>query len=217
MSVTTVLLVTNSNHEMDAGTVGILGAGRIGRAVAQLLESSGYRVLLGSRLAHEGSAGEVSLECAASASIVVLALPHAAIEENLALLGSVRAGAVVIDAANAVRIEDGRCRSALSVPHGRWLAQRLPHVRVVRAFTHVQDELLVSRATRQPGVWAMAVAADDGEAGDVASSLIHTAGYVPVVIGGLDASSVLDPGGAFFLRMLLPNDLRDIVAAGRTP
>ncbi|GAA3039780.1 NADPH-dependent F420 reductase [Microbacterium dextranolyticum] len=208
-------MVTDSNHIARAGTVGIVGAGRIGRALAQLLESNGREVLLGSRRAGEGSDVTVSLADAASADIVVLALPHAAIEENLAMLAAIAPGTVVIDVANAVRVDDGRCRSALAVPHGRWLADRLPHVRVARAFTHVQDELLVSRATRQPGAWAVAVAADDAEAQDVAADVVRSAGYVPVVVGALDESAVLDAGGPLFLRMLLPGDLSDVVADWR--
>lgn len=207
--------MTDSNHFSAVGSIGILGAGRIGRALAQLLAASGREVLLGSRRAGDAGDGTVPLADAAAPDVVVLALPHAAIEGSLELFATIAPGTVVIDVANAVRVEDGRCRSALAVPHGRWLAGVLPHVRVVRAFTHVQDELLVSRATRQPGAWGIAVAADDAEAGEVTAELVRAAGYVPVQVGGLDGSAVLDAGGPLFLRMLLPGDLRDVVAEWR--
>ncbi|WP_433443578.1 hypothetical protein [Nonomuraea sp. CA-141351] len=109
-------------------------------------------------------------------------------------------------------VEDGRIRSALDEPHGRWLADLLPQAKVARAFTHVQDELLVSRATRQPDTWAIAVAADDAGALATASELVRSARYVPVSVGDLDHSAVLDPGGPLFPNMYLPGDMQDLLA-----
>ncbi|MDQ1135787.1 putative dinucleotide-binding enzyme [Microbacterium sp. SORGH_AS 1204] len=192
--------------------IGILGTGRMGQALAELLRGAGHDLVLGSRTPGEASFPTVTLgEALTHGEVVLIALPHAAIESNIALLSTIAPGTVVIDLANAVLVENGRIRSALEQPHGRWLADLLAHARVARAFTHIHDELLVSRAMRQPHTWAIAVAADDVEVLTIAETLVRDAGYVPVPIGDLNRSSVLDPGGPLFPNMYLPGDMRDLL------
>ncbi|QKG23480.1 NADPH-dependent F420 reductase [Actinomadura verrucosospora] len=190
--------------------VGILGAGRMGRGLGELLRRGGHDVALGSRTPSDSQSSSLEL-AAAQSEVVLIALPHVAIETNLALLRTIAPGTVVIDLANGVRVDDGRIRSVLDRPHGRWLADLLPHVKVARAFTHVQDELLVSRATRQPDTWAIAVAADAPDALATADELVRSARYVPVPVGDLDHSGVLDPGGPLFPNMYLPGDMQDLL------
>ena len=73
---------------------------------------------------------------------------------------------------------------------------------VVRAFSHIQEELLVSRAGRNPGVWAVGYAADALEERPRIESLLEATGYVPVFVGTLAESSLLDPGGSVFPHLL---------------
>lgn len=192
--------------------IGILGTGRMGQGLAELLRRTGHCVLLGSRTPGEAAFPTVApSEAISQSEVVLIALPHTAIESNLDLLSTIAPGTVVVDLANGVRVEDGRIRSVLEEPHGRWLAGLLPQARVARAFTHVHDELLVSRASRQPNTWAIAVAADDAEALTTAEELVRSAGYVPVPVGDLNHSSVLDPGGPLFPNMYLPQDMRELL------
>ncbi len=146
-------------HEDDAipTRVSIVGAGKIGHGLAELLHRGGIEVRLGSRSPHDtrfsGSRYPVvSLSEAFACPVVILAIPHTAIEQTLAEYRP-EPDAIVLDTANALEFgaAAGGIRSALPMPHGRWLQQLLPEQHVVRAFSHVQDELLVSRATRQPG------------------------------------------------------------------
>lgn len=192
--------------------VGILGSGRMGRGLSELFERAGLHVQLGSRTPGKMPSTQALEQVAQSSDIVVLAIPHEAIESTLSVLQSIPDGTVVIDVANGVRVDDNRIRSSLDQPHGSWLASLLPHIDVARAFTHVHDELLVSRATRQPDTWAMAVAADSPNALETAATLVRAARYVPVPVGGLDQSSVLDPGGPLFAHLYLPGDLQDLLA-----
>jgi 8-hydroxy-5-deazaflavin:NADPH oxidoreductase len=194
--------------------VGILGTGRMGQGLSELLRRAGHEVTLGSRTPADTPFPSSSLGVVATQNqVVVVALPHEAIEPNIEVLRTMPAETIVIDVANGVRIEDGRIRSTLEKPHGRWLAELLPQVKVARAFTHVQDELLVSRATRQPDTWAVAVAADTPDALATASDLVLSARYVPVSVGDLGRSGVLDPGGPLFPNMYLPGDMRDLIHA----
>lgn len=192
--------------------IGILGTGRMGQGLAELLKAAGHEVILGSRTPGQAPFPTVPLREAISQSeVVVLAIPHTAIEPNLDVLATIAPGTVVIDLANGVRVEDGRIQSVLNEPHGMWLANLLPQAKVARAFTHVHDELLVSRASRQPNTWAIAVAADDSEAMAIAESLVRAAGYLPISVGKLNHSAVLDPGGPLFPNMYLPRDMQDLL------
>lgn len=191
--------------------IGILSAGRMGQALAELLRNAGHDVALGARATGLAAFPTIALnEAIAGAEVVMIALPHDAIESNLELLASITDSTIVIDVASAVNVESGRIRTTLGRPHGRWLADVLPHVKVARAFTHVH-ELLASRAVRQPGAWAIGVAADDSEALAISEELVRGTGYVSVPVGDLDRSAVLDPGGPLFPNMYLPGDMRDLL------
>lgn len=204
--------------EHTLGTVGIIGAGKIGRGIATLLTDAGISVSVGSRNPADQRFSEVpflvtSIAEASRAGVVILSTPHGAIKDLLHTV-TFRQGTVMIDAVNAIDLSSpGHLRSALPVPHGRWLQCILPDVQVARAFTHVQDELLISRAKRQPGAWAMAVAADTPTAEATASALVRAAGYTPILVGGLDASDVMDPGGVLFPNMFLPGDMAALIEA----
>lgn len=211
-------MVMNSNH-LRSPSVGILGTGRIGAGLGRLLHQAGWDVVLGSRMptGHvEGGPPRVTAPIALDREVVILAVPHDAIATHSEVLRSgIRPDSLVVDCANALTVRDGSLRSALDQPHGQWLAGLLPQVRVARAFTHVQDELLVSRATRQPDTWAVGVAADDEASLTQAQALIRAVRYVPVPVGALTDSAVLDPGGPLFPNMYLPADMRRLVQAWR--
>ena len=92
------------------------------------------------------------------------------------------------------------------------MATLLPDSHIVRAFSHIQDEMLVSRAMRQPGLWAVAIAGNNSESVSLIADLSSSVGYVPVITGRLEDSQPLDPGGVLFPHMFLPNDMRDALA-----
>ncbi|KUN95661.1 NADPH-dependent F420 reductase [Streptomyces caeruleatus] len=207
--------------------LGVLGAGNVGQPIGRHWVSAGHTVTFGSRSPDRLSGFIASLgggaraaayaDAAETSDVVLLSVPHPALEELLETVGDRLAGKTVIDATNPVVLtEDGRVVSTLGsgLTQGRHTAKLLPDATVIRAFTHVMDELLWSRGTRQRHFWGMALAGDEAEAKDVVAQLVHDAGFVPVDLGGLDDSAALDPGGAVFPHMFTPADLR--VAAGLT-
>ncbi|MEV7596076.1 NAD(P)-binding domain-containing protein [Kitasatospora sp. NPDC089797] len=201
--------------------LGVLGAGQIGRPVGRHWLAAGHSVTFGSR-APERLASFVEplgararaatyTETARTADVVLLSVPYEAVDELLDTVGEHLTGKVVIDATNPVSLtEDGRVVSTLAagVTQGRHASKQLPTATVVRAFTHVMDELLWSRGTRQRHFWAMAVAGDDAAAKATVSGLVHDAGFTPVDLGGLDQSAPLDPGGVLFPHMFTPGEMR---------
>ncbi|HEU5160776.1 MAG TPA: NAD(P)-binding domain-containing protein [Streptosporangiaceae bacterium] len=207
--------------------IGILGAGKVGRAVGRHWTTAGHTVTFGSR-SPEGLASftrELGVRAraaapaaaAAAGDIVLLSVPHPVVEEVLDAAYGHLTGKIVIDATNPMGLSpDGRIISTLDagLTQGRRTAKFLPDSTVIRAFTHVMDELLCSRGTRQPHFWGMALAGDDPDAKAVVAGLIHDAGFTPVDLGGLDDSSALDPGGPIFPHLFTPADLRSAAGLG---
>ncbi|MFT4127946.1 MAG: NAD(P)-binding domain-containing protein [Gordonia sp. (in: high G+C Gram-positive bacteria)] len=207
-------------------SVGIVGTGPIGQGLATLWADAGYDVTLGARsaasAAHVTVPGSVTVgtfEDAARHDTVVLAVRHDAAADVATRLAPHLEGTLVLDTMNAVTIRDGRAASALDrrVTEGQWLEGLLPGSVVVRAFSHIQDELLVSRARKNPGVWAVGYATDASDECPRIEQLITDTGYSPVFAGTLAQSSILDPGGAAFPRLLTYTDLRGLVTVHRLP
>lgn len=216
------MAMTISTHRL-----GVLGAGRVGLPVGRHWTAAGHQVTFGSRTpgqlaqsvqALAPAARTGSLADAVDASdILLLSVPYPAWDELLETVGDRLTGKVVIDATNPMGLSgDGRIISTLGpgVTQGRQAAKLLPGCTVVRAFTHVMDELLWSRGTQQRHFWGMGYAGDQAEAKAVAAGLVSDAGFTPVDLGGLDDSAALDPGGALFPHLFTPADLR--AAAGLT-
>jgi 8-hydroxy-5-deazaflavin:NADPH oxidoreductase len=211
--------------------IAILGPGKVGRAVGRLWTSAGHTVTFGSRspgrltsfireLGDRARAATLTEAASTGGDIVLLSVPHPALDELLESLGDRLSGKIIIDAANPMGLSpDGRIISTLgpAMTQGRRTAKLLPDSIVIRAFTHVMDELLWSRGTGQAHFWAMAFAGDDAEpkaaeAKTVVASLVHDAGFTPVDLGCLDDSAALDPGGSIFPHMFTAAGLRS--AAG---
>ncbi|MEU0600956.1 NAD(P)-binding domain-containing protein [Streptomyces sp. NPDC006393] len=206
----------------------VIGTGRIGTAAGRLWLAAGHTVVFGSRnpeahaadIAALGERAGVALpaEAAKTADIVLLAVPGETVDELTDEIGGLLAGKIVINATNHLAYVDGRWASALEpgLTEGRRMARRLPDSTVVRAFSHVPDELLWPRGSEQAGYWAMAVAADDEAAAAIVAELVRDAGWVPVHLGGLDDSAALDPGGSVFHLFYSEAEMRDVVGIPAT-
>ncbi|MFJ8982404.1 NADPH-dependent F420 reductase [Streptomyces sp. NPDC102282] len=205
--------------------VGILGAGSIGRPLGRHWSAAGHQVTFGSRsperlsdfvsTACPGARAAGLAETAETNDVLLLSVPYPAWEELLQQVGDALSGKLIIDATNPMGLSDqGNIISTLApgLTQGRHSSKALPGSTVVRAFTHVMDELLWSRGTQQRHFWGVAYAGDDAGAKETVRSLIHDAGFTPVDLGGLDDSASLDPGGPLFPHMFTPADLR--AAAG---
>jgi predicted dinucleotide-binding enzyme len=196
-------------------TVGVLGADPVGIGIATLLARAGYVVVVGRRASDlgdptslPGSVAVARIEVAAACSLVVLTVAHSAARELVAIIEDRLAGKVLIDADSAWLPDDYRTSGlSPSLTEGRWMSRLLPRTRVVRAFSHIDWDLLVPSATNEPGRWAVAISADDDEAASVVAALVFDMGYVPVRIGTLDAGG-LDAGGVLWPGMFTPDQMR---------
>ena len=203
--------------------VGVLGSGPVGRGVATLLARAGYKVTLGTR--HPDSLVLVELPItvtigsfdeAAEADVVFLAVVHSASRALVESLAERLAGKILVDADNEwARWHYAATGLSDSLTEGSWMASLLPGSAVVRAFSHIDWDLLVTRATDEPGVWAVGYASDDDHVDRLVETLIRDMGYVPVKVGSLAESAPIDPGGVLWPRMLTPDAMRALLDTGK--
>lgn len=165
-------------------TVGILGRGRMGTALATAITASDERVLLAGR----APASDVDI-VVRQADILILALPfHAALD----LVGEGRLGAgrgrTLVDATNPYL--SGRHPRA-GESGGQLLASGLPDWHVVKALNTVPADML-ARPVLDDRPVTVPVAGDDPGAKAAVFGLVRRLGFAPVDAGGIQHAGELE-------------------------
>jgi 8-hydroxy-5-deazaflavin:NADPH oxidoreductase len=183
-------------------TIGIIGAGHIGTAIASTALDAGYDVVLSNSRGPEtlrDLVGEMQARGTTRGSIRAATAQDAAAAGDLAVvtipLKNYRdvpvtplAGKVVIDTNNYYPQRDGRIaeldeeRTTSSE-----LLQHLPDSHVVKAFNHIQAAQIVERRSPAgtPHRRALAIAGDDAGAKGQVADLIGALGFDVVDLGPL--------------------------------
>ncbi|MER7082493.1 NADPH-dependent F420 reductase [Saccharopolyspora kobensis] len=182
--------------EVREMTIGVLGGtGAQGRGLAIRWARAGLKVVIGSRSADRAEqaakeiveiaggdvTGQDNAGCAASADIVLAAVPWEGHAELLESLRSQLAGKIVVDCVNPLGF-DKKGPFALPVPEGsaaQQAEQLLPESRVTAAFHHVSAVALADLSVDHVDLDVL-VLGDDREATDVVRAL---AGVIPGVRG----------------------------------
>jgi NADPH-dependent F420 reductase len=181
--------------------IAILGAGNVGSALARGWARAGHQIVLGVRdpagaaqLAREIQAEALnSAAAAASAEVVVLALPWNVAEQAIKALGDLR-GKILIDCMNPLAMKDG----ALGLERGfttsgaEAVASWAPGARVVKTLNQVGAELM-DEAASLAGRPVMFVAGDDSDAKEIASALVQALGFEALDAGALRQARLLEP------------------------
>jgi len=194
----------------DIKTVGILGAGKVGIVLAQLLLKGGYSVLIAGSGSPEKIAlsvkvlapGAVALtkeQVAQDADVVILALP---LGKYQTIPEEALRGKLVIDAMNYWWEVDGKRDDleGLKLSTSEIVQNFLPESRVVKAFSHIgyhelHDETKPEGAS---GRKAIAIAGNDDNDLQTVSKLVNDLGFDPIVIGTLAIGVRLEPGSEVF-------------------
>jgi predicted dinucleotide-binding enzyme len=178
--------------------VGIIGAGRLGQALARTVRRAGRTVVIANSRGPESLTSVVdalgagvtagTTHDAARGSIVALAVPWASIHDALA--GLSWSGEIVIDATNAVLIPSLEPLPLGGLTSSEIVAQLVPGARVVKAANTFAADVLGADPRYVGGRRVMFVSGDDAEAKSAVGELFDAAGFFPIDIGDLA------PGGA---------------------
>jgi predicted dinucleotide-binding enzyme len=199
--------------------IGVIGAGHIGSTVGGLWVKSGHPVMFSSRHPEElasmvqglgalAKSGTVA-EAIAFGDVVFIAVPYGAYPQIGKDFGSQLAGKVVLDAGNAVAARDGDITAETKEEGiGVTSAKYLPGAKIVRAFNSMGYKFFASEAGRAGDRMAIPLAGDDKDALAVASTLVHDAGFDPVVIGPLARAKDFSQGNPLYGKQLTAEDMR---------
>lgn len=195
-------------------TIGILGAGKLGLALANLGAQAGYRVLIASTKPAEKIALSVSVlapgaiakntaEVMTEAQTIILAIPLSKYQQ---LPAEALAGKLVIDAMNYWWEVDGKETeySSIEQTSSERVQRYFSQSKVVKGFNHmgyhdIQEESLLTRTAAQgTAKKAIAIAGDDQTALDQTAEIIAAFGFDPFPIGALANGIMLEPGSPFF-------------------
>ncbi|WP_166878790.1 NADPH-dependent F420 reductase [Salinibacterium sp. ZJ450] len=191
-------------------TIGILGAGRVGSAVARTALRAGYDV----NIAGSGAGSDIELlvdivvpgaramsaaDAVADSDLVIVAVP---LHKYRTVSPSILAGKIVIDTINYWAPIDGRLndfdidvRSSSEI-----IRDYFPGARVVKTLNHIgyheleTDGLPAGSEHRR----ALGVAGDDAAAVTVVMDIIDRLGFDPVHAGSLQTGAAFQPGTAIF-------------------
>jgi 8-hydroxy-5-deazaflavin:NADPH oxidoreductase len=172
----------------DGTLVGIIGAGRLGQAMARTARRAGREVVIANSRGPESltsvvsSLGEgvsaVTVDEAAAADIVVLAVPWDRVPA--AVQGLDWNSQVVIDATNDWAADDlqGRTSSEL-------VADLVAGARVVKAANTLSAEVLSSDPHEAGGQRVIFISGDDADAKAEVVALFQDAGFAAIDLGDL--------------------------------
>jgi predicted dinucleotide-binding enzyme len=195
---------------MEKSRIGILGAGKLGLALAKLGAEAGYEVWIASRKPAEKNALAVEIlapgakvtnveELLAEMPIILLAIP---LSNYPSISKEQLAGKLVIDAMNYWWEVDGKdaIYSTIEESSSERVQHYLHESNVIKAFNHMgyHDLEAEARPHGAPNRKAIAIAGDDAQAVDQAAKIVDDFGFDPVVIGGLAAGRILEPGSELF-------------------
>ncbi len=188
-------------------TIGIIGSGAIGTALARMLSRAGIEATISNsrgadslkdlvrELAPSIKAG--TREEAAGADIVVVAVNWTKLPAAMAGLPDWR-GRIVVDANNPIEAPlfkpadlGGRVSSAV-------FADLAPGARVVKAFNHLRAEVLAADPRSDGGQRVLFYSGDDTTAKGEIAALIERLGFAGIDLGPLEVGGRLAqfPGGS---------------------
>jgi predicted dinucleotide-binding enzyme len=175
-------------------SVGIIGAGRLGQAMARTALRAGRRVVIANSRGPESLASVVSalgdgvstgtVDEAASAGIVVVAVPWDRVPE--AVQGLNWNGQVVIDATNDWGADDLHGRTSNEL-----VADLVAGARLVKAANTLGADVLSSDPHEAGGDRVIVISGDDADAKAEVVALFQNAGFAAIDLGDLKTGGAM--------------------------
>ncbi|RAI03489.1 oxidoreductase [Acuticoccus sediminis] len=199
-------------------TIGMIGAGLVGKAVARLAVSAGYHVVVSNtrgpeslaELARElgplARAGTVE-EAIAAGDIVILSLPLASFAN---LPANAFAGKVVLDQTNYYPGMGGFHRADLDsgeLTSSELMQRQLSGARLVKGLHNLSWLHIASNARPEgsPERTTLPIAGDDNAAKGAVTRFIETIGYDVIDAGALAESWRIEPGTPIYFWRYAPH------------
>ena len=206
-------------HAAEPLKIGIVGAGKMGGALAELWAKAGHEVMISSRHPDELKSQAQAIgpnvhvgtvrEAAAFGPVVLIAMPYGQWPQIGDEIKSATVGKTVIDLTNPYPERDGpMAEQARKETTGVADPKYLPGAHLVRAFNSIIYTDLRSQAHRAGEPAAIAVAGDDAHAVAVTSQLVRDAGFEPVVVGPLSSARLFDVGSPVYVKVMTAAQLR---------
>jgi predicted dinucleotide-binding enzyme len=214
----------SSSNEARSLNIGIIGAGRVGTAIARAALRAGHQVsvagsgtpeelALVARFTMPGARIDNARQVTAGADLVVIAVP---LKKFPTLDPAIFAEHTVIDVMNLWEPLDGFVSGFTdSEATTSEIVQRsLPSARVVKTLNHIGYHELESdaRPVGAPDRRAIAIASDHHDAAELAASFVQSLGYDPVIADSLSSSAAFQPGTPIFDNRLDAASTRAVLA-----
>jgi 8-hydroxy-5-deazaflavin:NADPH oxidoreductase len=177
-------------------TIGTIGAGPIGKAVAAHALKAGHPVLLSNSRGPDtlpdvisglGNGAEaVTLQEAAKCDLVILAVPFPNVPGVGEAVGD-WTGRIVIDATNQYAKSnpyEGRADTG-DLTGSEWVAQHLPGATIIKAFNDLNAPYVAAEPRHEDGTQVVFYAGDDAASKQQFAELVTSFGFAPVDLGGL--------------------------------
>lgn len=193
--------------------IAVLGAGNVGRTLAQGWARRGHTLRFGSRREGAEPVGGIPVlphaQAIAGADVIVNALPAEGVEPVLS--GLDLAGHILVDTANALRPGFGGLVYEGDTSFGEKVAEWAPGAKVVKAFNtigykHMADPIFGEE------VASMLVAGDDPEAKKLVMRLANDLGFDAVDAGPLTQSRGLEQLALLWISMALVHGVGENMA-----
>jgi 8-hydroxy-5-deazaflavin:NADPH oxidoreductase len=175
----------------------ILGAGKVGQALATAFARKGIEVAIASRRPVEALATVAkaigptvvpkAMREAVKAEIVFLAVPFESYTE-VAKLAQSWQGKIVIDVTNAYGVPLEKLGNH---PSSVVISEALPGASLVKAFNHLPAETLAEDPEVDGERRVVFLSSDDQSAGDKVAKLVERLGFAPVWLGRLTEGGLL--------------------------
>ena len=193
-------------------TIGIIGAGNIGKAVAAHLLKNGYTVKISNSknpdslqdtVAQLGNgATAVTAKEAAEADMVFLALPWLKVKELTNITNWNHR--LVIDATNHFISPDMQVADLGGRNSSEVVQDYLPGARIIKGFNTIAAKILSANPAEANGRRVLFISGDDKEAKAEVSDIIKELGFAPVDLGLLaDGGKLQQAKGALSLQNLI--------------
>ncbi len=174
--------------------IGIIGKGNVGTALAKGLTSKGHEVKFGHRDPKEPVA-----EAAEWGEVIILAVPHEAVNDAVKNIGSNADGKPLVNVVNAVG-ENMDLAISCTTSSAEETQKKLPKAKVVKAFNTVFAQNQSSGKVGREQLTAF-IAGDDQKAKQTVMQLTRDIGFDPVDCGPLKSARYLEAMGILIINL----------------